>query len=54
MTTYHILSPSGKTHTLTADSFYAAIQMAVRKDEWKYAARMYFNLNPQKKTGGWL
>jgi hypothetical protein len=49
MKSYIIYSPNGKKHTLTAESFYHAIQRAKKADNYLFAEADYFKLNTVKK-----
>jgi hypothetical protein len=45
MKSYIIYSPNGKQHKLTAESFYHAIQIAKRADNYLFVEAEYFKLN---------
>jgi hypothetical protein len=45
MKTYRIKSPSGKTITVFAESFYHAINMVMGQEGYIYQSLEYFKLN---------
>jgi len=45
MKSYIIYSPNGKKHTLTAESFYHAVQIAKKADNYLFTEQQYFKLN---------
>jgi hypothetical protein len=49
MKSYIIYSPNGKKHTLTAESFYHAVQIAKKADNYLFAEQQYFKLNTERK-----
>jgi hypothetical protein len=46
---YKIKSPSGKTHTVQAESIYHAIQLTIQLDGGLFTTSEYFKLNKIKK-----
>jgi hypothetical protein len=51
MTTYRIKSPSGQWHTVTAETYYIAIQQIIQHDSGRYSSDQYFSINPHLVSG---